>query len=169
MAAKTTATVKSLKPCECSLWEFNLDVDHDDDYNTGCKEMTHRTFAQGHDAKLVGFMVRAELAGHDVSKRAGGMLVTFGGAVHAAESISEALAAKAEGQLDAARARMNKTAKAPKVEAEDEPVGATATRQKIKVGRWTYDATIDLATGEATYTSKLGGTKVAVDGTYSIV
>lgn len=159
--AKTTkaTTVKSLAPCECSLWEFDLDAERDDDYSTGCTAMTHRTFAQGHDAKLVGFMVRAELAGHEISKRNGGMLVSFGGAAHAASSVSEALANKAEFQLSAALARIakkaSKPAKAPKVTVTETPKDRETT---IKVGRWTYPATIDGTTSWATYTKKSGET-----------
>jgi hypothetical protein len=124
MAAKTTA----LHPCECSNWDFDLDVDRDDDYNTGCKATTIRVFAQGHDAKLVGFMVRAELAGHEISRRSGGMLVTYGGAVDAASKISEALAAKAEAQLAAARARANKN-KTARTQTKGDKADAIKARQ----------------------------------------
>lgn len=169
MAKASRTKTTALHDCECSLWEFDLDVDRDDDYSTGCHAQTHRVFAQGHDAKLAGFLVRAELAGHDISKREGGMLVTFGGALHAAQTISEAFGIKVEDMLIAQGKRRNKKV-AKVVEAlatvTDLPTTRTA---RIKIGRWTYDATIDIATGQATYATKLGGTKTADQGTYSEV
>lgn len=174
----------SLHRCECAAWSFDLDVDREDDYTTGCQAMTIRTFAQGHDAKLVGFMVRAEIQGHDISKAEGGMLVTYNNAVLAAASISNALAVKVEGQLEAARTRIRKAAVkklvAPvtkkeiaiavaQVEAEKAEVdpAPTSREARIKVGRWTYQASIQTETGEATYATKLGGTKTAPAGTYT--
>lgn len=172
----------SLHRCECTSWTFDLDAETDTDYTTGCQAMTIRTFAQGHDAKLVGFMVRAELAGHNINKTEGGMLVTYNNAVMAAASISDALAIKAEGQLNAAILRARKTAAkklvAPvtkkeiaeataEVEAEKTAPAPTHRDAKIKVGRWTYQASIETETGEATYATKLGGTKTAPAGTYT--
>lgn len=176
---KTNKTTKTaLHACECSLWEFDLDVDRDDDYNTGCTAMTHRTFAQGHDAKLVGFMVRADLAGHDISRRDGGMLTTFGGAVDAASKVSTALALKAEVQMVAAIRRLKgksiKIEKTPKAERKLAEVAKvveapkpTTREARIKVGRWTYDATIELATGIATYRTRLGATHMVDAGAFS--
>lgn len=159
-----------LRNCECSSWFFGTygpdgSADSFEDYGTDCSQTTHRTFAMGHDAKLVGFMVRAELAGEEIAKVDGGMRVTFQDAVHAAASISEALAAKVQAQIDAARARIakkeareatktaRKSAKAARV--TETPKDRSAT---IKVGRWTYEATIDGKTGWATYTKKNGET-----------
>lgn len=160
---KTAATRKTaLKRCLCSEFEFDLDVERDDDYNTGCTAMTHRTFAQGHDAKLAGFLVRAEMAGHDISKREGGMLITYADAHDAAAKISDALAVKVDLMMEAAKARAAKkaarqpTRKVTKAEIEQAVAEPTTRDAKIKVGRWEYDATIHLATGEATYVSKQG-------------
>jgi hypothetical protein len=168
--------------CACRSFEFGSydpDTEQDDTYTTECAQTTTRVFAQGHDAKLVGFLVRAELAGEEISLIDGGMRTSFG-AVTAARAISEALAAKAQAQLDAAKARLakaaareaSKTARksakaaAPKPEAKPEP---TTRDAKIKVGRWTYDATIDTATGEATYSKKLGGAVTVEQGGYQEV
>lgn len=186
MPKNTAPRVSSLHPCECSLWEFDLDVERDDDYSTGCTAMTHRTFAQGHDAKLVGFMVRADIAGHDISKREGGVLVTFGGAIQAAASISDALALKAEVQMVAqnnrrtAKAERKSVSKTPKqamndlVERQAEAILAMQPEPmfrdaKIKIGRWTYDAKIATETGSATYRTKLGQDKMALAGEYKEV
>jgi len=177
MAAKTKTT--ALHPCACSTFEFGeFDGNNEaaESYDTGCTRQTNRIFAQGHDAKLVGFMVRAELAGEEIRMIDGGVAITFIGAVAAAGRISDALAIKAQAQLDAARARVAKAAareaskaarkSAKKAEAANQP---TTREAAIKVGRWIYDATIELATGTATFTSKKGEVKTAVHGEYTEV
>jgi hypothetical protein len=172
MTAKTRTVKTALHDCECSNWEFNLgEPESDQDYSTGCTAQTTRVFAQGHDAKLVGFLVRADIAGEDISKREGGMLVTYPGAVEAAATISQALALKAEVQLVAQQKRLAKKASKKTAKKEETKVTYLPTTRaaKIKVGRWTYDATIELATGEATYTKKLGGAVTAKLGEYSEV
>lgn len=173
-----------MKPCNCRSWDFgNYGPDGSaesyESYGTDCNQSTTRVFAQGHDAKLVGFMVRAELAGQEIALVDGGIRTTFPGAVAAAASISEALAVKAQAQIDAAKARLAKkaatearrvarqSAKAVKaIEAPVVEVVPPTTRQaEIKVGRWTYLATIQ-ANGDASYSSKLGVKKTAVAGSY---
>lgn len=171
--------------CECQTWSFgNYGEDGSaesfEDYGTGCTQTTTKVFAQGHDAKLVGFLVRAELADEEIGKVEGGMRMTYQNAVHAAGTISEALAAKAQAQLDAVRARLAKKAaseakktarkSAKKAEVTSEPEAQPVWRSaKIKVGRWTYEAQIEIATGDATYATKLGGTKMVEQGQYSEV
>lgn len=167
--------------CLCSNYEFGSygpdgSAESYTDYGTGCTQSTTRVFAMGHDAKLVGFMVRAELAGEDiVTGRETGVIHTWNNAVLAAMAISEALGFKAQAQLDAARARIAKkeareaaktARKSAKVEATIEP---TTRQARIKVGRWEYDATIEIATGEATYTSKQGVAWTKPQGEYTEV
>ncbi len=172
-----TNTTKKTTRCNCSTWEFGSygptgDASDYDSYTTNCVETTARTFAMGHDAKLVGFMVRAEMAGEDISRDQGGMRVTYSGAVQAAATISEALAAKAQAQLDAAKARIakkaareaTKTARKSAKAAAPAPTTRTAT---IKIGRWTYEATITLATGEAAFTTAKGEAKTAAAGKFT--
>jgi hypothetical protein len=153
--------------CACRSFEFgDYDPDTEDDntYTTGCSQTTTRVFAQGHDAKLVGFLVRAQLNGDEIAQIDGGMRTTYMDAVHAARTFSEELAIKAQAQLDAAKARLAKTAareaaKTARASAKKaaavapEPATRTAT---IKRGRWTYEATIDTKTQWATYTNKKG-------------
>ena len=64
--------------------------------------------------------------------------------------------------MTAKTATARKSAKA----AEPKP---TTRQAEIKVGRWTYAATIDLATGEATYTSAQGVTWTKPQGKYQEV
>ena len=188
MAAKTRTVKTTLHRCECSNWDFGQwtgevpeGADPGDYYETsgtGCQAMTNRTFAQGHDAKLVGFMVRAELGGLDINRNSGGVRHSFGGAVHAAQSISDALAAKAQGQMDAARARLAKkavsrlTRKVTKAEIAE---AKAATKEpepqlvKAKVGRWTYEGTIGPVTRDFVYRNKLGQMKTAPEGKYTVL
>lgn len=185
MAAKTTTRTRttSLHPCACSVFLFGIEGE-DTDYGTGCTRMTNRIFAQGHDAKLVGFLVRADMAGEEIASVDGGIRRTYLDAVHAAGSISEALATKAQAQYDAAVKRVAKKANKPKVtktrkqamndlverQTAQELAKPTTREAFIKVGRWTHNATIDLATGTATWTSKVAGTtKSAELGQYTEV
>jgi hypothetical protein len=169
-------TAKTVR-CACSAFEFGtFEIDQDNDYSTECNQTTTRVFAQGHDAKLVGYLVRADMAGEEIRRNNGGVIHSFHGAVHAASAISEALAAKAQAQLDAARARIAKKAareatKAARKSAKAavEPEQPTTVQAKIKVGRWAYDATIDCATGDATYAKKLGGTQTISRVDYKVI
>jgi hypothetical protein len=162
-------TAAKLTQCLCSSFDFGTfgedgSAESYSDYNTGCTQTTTRVFAQGHDAKLVGFLVRAELAGEEISTSGGGMRMTYDGAVKAARTVSEALAAKAQAQLDAAKARLAKKAEVAArkaasrsakkaVKVTETPKDRTAT---VKVGRWTYEAKIDGATGYALIAKKTG-------------
>lgn len=164
--------------CFCQSFEFGTydpETEQDDTYTTDCAQTTTRIFAQGHDAKLVGFLVRAELAGEEISLVDGGSRTSLASAVSAAAKVSDALALKTQAQLDAAKARIAKKAareagktarKSAKAAAAPEP---TTIQAKIKVGRWTYDAVIDCATGDATYTKKLGGTATISRVDYKVI
>jgi hypothetical protein len=179
MTAKTRTAKTALHACECSNWEFGSygpsgSAESFQSTGTGCQAMTHRVFAQGHDAKLVGFMVRADTDGLEISKTTGGVKHTFPGAVDAAASISQALAMKAEVQLVAQNRRAAKKTVgklAGKVAKDETKVTylPTTRHATIKVGRWTYDATVEIATGEATYAKKLGGAVTAKLGEYTEV
>lgn len=74
------------KPCECSKFEILVNVREngidgdliwDEEIRTGCPGVkTGRTFAPGHDAKLKGFLIRAGIAGHEVTKVDGGVAIS---------------------------------------------------------------------------------------------
>lgn len=152
--------------CACQSFEFGeFDGENESavSYHTQCGQTTTRIFAQGHDAKLVGFLVRAELAAEEIRQNQGGVVYTFPGAVAAAGAISSALAAKTQAQLDAAKARLAKAAareasKAARRSAKAAVVESVmATREAtIRRGRWTYSAVIDTRTQWATYTNAKG-------------
>lgn len=175
---KTPATPKNtIHPCACSEFSFVTDerLTEDGDvelaaYTTGCAEVTKRTFAMGHDAKLVGFLVRAELARHDIRRITGGVAITTGEAVDAAARISDKLAIKALIQLEIATKKATK-AKTPRA-AKPAKVAGPIVRDpdpiacRGKVGRWTYDG-VELADGSFRYAAKLGGVKVAAAGSWT--
>jgi uncharacterized protein with WD repeat len=102
MAAPTTD--KSLKSCRCSLFEVGeFDAEKDGpSFTTECDRQTNRLFAQGHDARLVSFLVKGQLDGYTIRSTGG---VTFPDAIAAAKSISDALAIKAATMLANAEAK----------------------------------------------------------------
>lgn len=231
MTAKTRTRAGKLVACKCRDFEAHAMVDGSDPdttqiETTGCERQTNRLFAQGHDAKLVSFLVRAELAGHAIHWGRSTGVLHSGDAVAAAQQISTALAIKTQNALNKAeekaiarkarqetktreKAKKVAQAKAPrevpvriseleaiatKMEAkypaipeapaeqdawadydgqqEDSPVELVEETRpepaRIKVGRWFYDALIDPATKVATFKTKLGGTKTAQPGDYTI-
>lgn len=79
------AAPKAKTPCACSRYSVlvnlreqeNGDLTWDQELTTGCPgTLTGREFAPGHDAKLKGFLIRAGIAGHEVTENTGGMAVT---------------------------------------------------------------------------------------------
>lgn len=170
-----TTKTGSLRPCTCRSFEAGTrtevtggDVDFTDVRTTGCTASTTRLFAQGHDAKLVSFLVAAELDGLEIALVDQGS--SWGRAEDAARTISDALAIKAAAMVAvavrrAAKKQARKVAKIPTLTtAHAEP---TTREARIKVGRWTYDATIELATGIASYRTRLGATHKVDAGAYS--
>jgi hypothetical protein len=202
MTTTKTAKDKSLKPCTCSLFEVGEEFETDGQpdrsiFTTNCDRKTNNRFAQGHDAKLVGFLVRAHLDGQTIWQQDGGILITFGGPVEAAGAVSASLAAKAEKMLATAakKAEAKAVREAAKTAKKDaaanqntlrpltEEEGRSVMEQifaanppheepapvviKGKVGRWTYEGTE--LNGAFHYTPKLGGPKVAPAGTWARV
>ncbi|WP_430783914.1 hypothetical protein [Actinoplanes sp. G11-F43] len=132
MTAKPT-TPKTLKPCTCSLFEVGQygpdgSAESYEGNGTGCDRQTKARFAQGHDAKLVGFLVRAELAGLEISQIEAGTRIAYAGAVKAAQTVSEALAAKAARMLDGAKKKAEEKAAKNTPPAEPTTPGAAETK-----------------------------------------
>lgn len=125
--AKAPKVVAEPKRCACADFEVGDGTD-DGTYTTGCEQTTGRTFAQGHDARLVSFLVDAEWDGYPIRKLVEGAQPTsFTGAEAAAGSISEALRQKA------AKALANRQAKreeADKKKAEREAAKAQKAQEK---------------------------------------
>jgi len=119
----------ALKPCFCSYFEVgNFDPDVKDEdaeiFSTGCTQQTKRTFAQGHDARLVSFLVDGFFDGYDLRLVEGGVAVSFSDPAGAAARASDALRDKAlkatenRGQkLEAVKAKKNEREQAKAVKA----------------------------------------------------
>ncbi|MFK4243542.1 hypothetical protein ACI2KV_11740 [Micromonospora chokoriensis] len=157
----------ALKACRCSTFEVGTTTDGPDGSEpdvtietTGCTGQTPRLFNQGHDAKLVSFLVKAELEGKEVRYGRGEGVVTTSDAVTACKSISDALAVKAATML--AKAQERATKKAAKKQPKPQPRIAA-----IKVGRWTFAGASIAPDGTATYQPKTGGPKTVAAGKYT--
>jgi hypothetical protein len=131
-ATQTPAPKDTLKPCACSLFEVGeFDAEKDGaEFTTGCDRQTKSLFAQGHDAKLVGFLVRGHLDGYEIRTVQGGMSITFGGPVEAAANVSEALSRKAKGMLDVAAKKAEQ--KAEREKAREAKKAAAAKAQQTE-------------------------------------
>lgn len=113
-----------------------------------CGQPCSREFAQGHDAKLKGLLIRAHRAGQEIHVVDGGGLVSASPANLAAQRGWDRFLAAPEPRRPPGSKR--------------EPVRGTA-----RVGRWSYPATVVGQVGErlvVEYTTKAGGVKrVEVD------
>jgi hypothetical protein len=168
-AAATTAAVENENRCECSRYSVlvnlreagNGDLEWDEELTTGCEATARKLFAQGHDAKLKSFLIKAGAAGHEVRREDGGMVTVADAATHAnhyifghmivagIERAEAKAAAKAERQT-AKVARRKPAAKKP----APEPEVVTA-----KVGRWTYEGVVQ--GGQFVYKDSKGKRKTA--------
>jgi hypothetical protein len=111
------------KPCLCRSFLLIDPEDKDAEFNTECESTSRSGFAQGHDAKLVSFLVQGERDGYKPLRTDGenGARIAFTGAGHAAASVSEALGRKADKALvgGAERDALKATAKAEREAARD--------------------------------------------------
>lgn len=186
----TTATEEQSTYSRCACHAFEIQTwsaevpegadpgDYAQYEGTGCTQLTHRTFAPGHDAKLKSLLIRAGAAGAEVVRHEGGVTV-----VTSAERVAEhfgfwhqVLAGIRRSQAKAAEKTARKTAKpaarAPRTQkqqqAEASPI-VVLTPARIKVGRWEYDAKINTSNNSAQYTSASGESKTAPEGKYTVV
>lgn len=191
-APKTTSKVA----CECSKYEILVNVREsdtdgdliwDEEITTDCTSTTARLFAPGHDAKLKGFLIRAELAGHEVSRTDGAMRVSGDAASFAKrydfghmvvegirlgkEKDAAKAAKKAKKIADKEFAEALREAKVTVVVATPAPVAdedavAQALAVTAKVGRWEYKG--ELTAEGFSYTDGKGVAKVITTG-YTVI
>lgn len=69
-------SAKTQKPCSCAAYSINVWNEDSQDWDTAATTkcpgtLTARDFAPGHDAKLKGFLIRAGVAGLEVSDNQG--------------------------------------------------------------------------------------------------
>lgn len=110
---------------------------------TGCTGVTTKTFAPGHDARLVGLLQTAQRLGGEASIPSGDLSVSYEPAqLAAAIGMSDHLVDKV---------RFGGSVKKPGAKA------AKPAPVQAKVGRWTYEGTVQ--GGEFTYVTAKGETK----------
>lgn len=120
------------QPCTCSFFEVGVfdstvGTAAEQIYSTGCVQTTGRTFAQGHDARLVSFLVDGHFDGFDIRFVKDGTSTGYGTPGEAARSISEALGVKAD------KATANRKAKNDaKKEKADARTAAKVEREQAK-------------------------------------
>lgn len=90
------AKVDPTKPCYCSFWEVYDPQDEESVFTTGCAQTTKRQFAQGHDARLVSFLVDGHFDGYAIRFVKDATSTGYDGPVSAAATASAALKDKAE-------------------------------------------------------------------------
>jgi hypothetical protein len=173
---------RTLKRCACSQFYAESAINGDPaqgigTYDTGCQKQTLNTFAQGHDAKLVSFLVRADFADDIIRWRQNEVDVWSASA--AAGLISASLGTKAEKALVAALDRKAQQ-RDPKAKVAAKPprqvpvqVAGEAVAQlvemgepvKAKVGRWVYNGT-QMPNGDFAYKTAKGEHKTAHSGAW---
>lgn len=140
--AKTEKAVKQPVPCACRSFEVVDESGNEPSaFTTECESTTLRTFAQGHDARLVSFLVQGEFDGLKVYRTIDGVRYLYEGAAHAAGSVSQPLANKADAALvrlnDAKKVRDEREAK--RTEAREakaaEKAQAKAAREAEKASK----------------------------------
>lgn len=102
---EATATPKvakdTTKPCFCSYFEVGdfdpakVGTDEEEIFTTGCEQTTKRVFAQGHDARLVSFLVDGHFDGYSIRLVQDGKAVNFKTPGEAAARASDSLRDKA--------------------------------------------------------------------------
>ena len=142
-------TKSQTKRCECGLWHYR---EGQNEVSTGCEHQvgSSRRFAQGHDAVLKSLLIRAGIAGADVTRADGR---TFG-PTSAAERYGfghqvSAGIAKGRAKADAVAARQHKATE--------------ATPEVVKIGRWWYPV-ISNSNGRIGYRDKAGQARFAPQG-----
>jgi hypothetical protein len=94
--AEKPVKVDPTKDCLCGNFEVFDPKDEDSVFNTGCNQTTKRQFAQGHDARLVSFLVGGVADGYSLRMVKDGVSQSFATPEDAARTASEALAQKAK-------------------------------------------------------------------------
>lgn len=141
--------------CECASWTAGSGQQK---RTTGCTATCTRQFAQGHDAKLVSFLVAAALGGLEVHDGRG----TSGDPATLAARFGFA------GKVTKGIERAKEKAQASGQHKPPEVVTTQPAQVQIKVGRWVYTAQIG-PNGTAKYLTSGGATKFAGAGKYQVV
>jgi hypothetical protein len=130
-AEETKVVVDPSHPCLCQYFEVFDPKDGESVFTTGCTQKTKATFAQGHDARLVSFLVEGKGDGYEIRFVKDGVSTGYGTPAEAVANVSNALQGKAEkawankqdkttavAQRKAARDRLKADKAAKKAEAD---------------------------------------------------
>lgn len=131
--AEAPKVIKNLpKACYCSFFEV-FGAEEDEVFSTGCTQETKSTFAQGHDARLVSFLVDGHFDGYSLRLVKNGVSTGFSTPTEAAVTASAALGVKAEKATANRQARLDeKNAKAGEREAAKAAKAAEAAKKKAE-------------------------------------
>lgn len=131
--------------CLCSTFEigrFDETVGTPDEeiFNTGCSGTTFSTFAQGHDARLVGFLVSGYFDGYEIRQVTdGGTVRSFAIPAEAAAVASDALGVKAakatirRAEIDQKKAERTTLKDAARAEKADAKAAEKAQKAELKL------------------------------------
>jgi hypothetical protein len=130
-APKPPKVKKEAHPCLCGFFEVGNyeDGNGDEVFTTGCDQSTMRQFAQGHDARLVSFLVDGHFDGYTIRLVRGGVATSFGNPGDAARTASDALGDKA---AKATTNRAAKTKAAQELKDQRESVKAVKAANKAR-------------------------------------
>lgn len=95
-AEKPPKAVVAPKPCLCQTYELYSLTDKDEVFQTDCGLTTKATFAQGHDARLVSFLVTGFFDGYALRQTVNGVTKTYTDPASAVAHVSDALKDKAD-------------------------------------------------------------------------
>lgn len=105
--AEEKAAPKGKQPhdCLCQSYEVADPKDADSVFTTGCEQTTKSVFAQGHDARLVSFLVDGHFDGYQLRQIVDGKTTVYAVPADAVAHVSAPLKAKAEKATDNRTAR----------------------------------------------------------------
>lgn len=155
------------RDCACQTFELVGKDDPDEVFKTDCGRTTKSVFAQGHDARLVSFLVDGYMDGYALRRVVNSTASSYATPADAAGTVSEALrnkaatatvnaqakaaakAAKAKERADAKQAKQAEKAKAAadKAAKKAEKAGPKATGAEVVAGSAEGDTT-PLADGQ---------------------
>lgn len=146
--AKAPKVVKEPNPCFCQAFEVADPNDTDSVFNTGCEQTTKSTFAQGHDARLVSFLVDGHFDGYEIRSYVEGKAQVHSSPAEAAALASDALGVKAASATNNRAARLAaKTVAAQTREAKKAATAAAKQEAKEKAAAAKAEAKGPKATG----------------------
>jgi hypothetical protein len=105
-------------PCACGFYEVYNPKSEEEVFTTGCVQATKATFAQGHDARLVSFLVEGKGDGYEIRHVKDGVSTTYGTPGEAVADVSNKLQGKAEKAWENKQAKL--TGAAERKAARDE-------------------------------------------------